>query len=31
MDKLFYPNKITEKAKKSLAYGGQALGGRIQA
>ena len=30
MDKLVYPNRITSKAYKSLAYGGRSLGGRIQ-
>ena len=30
MDKLLYPNTITDKACKSLAYGGRALRGRIQ-
>ena len=31
IDKLVYPNTITEKAYKTLGYGGPALGGRIQA
>ena len=29
MDKLVYPNTITEKEFKSLDYGGWAIGGRI--
>ena len=31
IDKLVYPNTITDKAYKPVAYGGQALGGRIRA
>ena len=30
MDKLVYSNAIIEKEWKPLAYGGRALGGRIQ-